>query len=253
VLLVFLFPLVLLVLVALHTPEDPALRGWLAPPSLDSFAALADTGLRTTLGPTAALAISVAVCVVVLATLAAYAMAWFDLPGTGVVTVALLAAAVVPVQAIAAPLQQVLSPVRSWGPMLVLGMVHVGLGLPFAVLVLRNAFSGVSPDRVRTVRLRSNKIGVLLRVIVPASWRALVAVGALEFVLVWNDLVVAFLFGGPGFSPVGLTLFGQSREFVTGAGVLAAGSVVSALLPLLVVLTAQRSIIAGLVPGSGRR
>ena len=119
--------------------------------------------------------------------------------------------------------------------------------------MLRNAFSSVPVDRVRAARLRSTDIVVLLRVIVPGAWRALVAVAALEFVLVWNDFVVAFLFGGPGFSPVGMVLFGQSRQFVTNAGVLAAGAVVASLLPLLVVLGAQRSIITGLVSGAGRR
>jgi alpha-glucoside transport system permease protein len=252
-LLVFVFPLVLLLMTALHRPDDPAVRGWLAPLSVGSLAQLPGTELLASLLPTAALAAGVAVCVVVLGALAAYAMSWFDLPGTAVLAVALLAAAVVPVQAIAAPLHQVLSPMRPYGTMLPLGVVHVGLGLPLAVLVLRNAFSSVPVDRVRAARLRSTDIVVLLRVIVPGAWRALVAVAALEFVLVWNDFVVAFLFGGPGFSPVGMVLFGQSRQFVTNAGVLAAGAVVASLLPLLVVLGAQRSIITGLVSGAGRR
>jgi len=252
-LLIFTFPLLLLLGTALHRPTDPAARGWLAPPSLGSFAALADTELLRATLPTAAVATSVSVCVVVLAALAAYAISWFDLPAAPAMTVALLAAAVVPVQAIAEPLHGVLSPVRTYGTTLALGMVHIGLGLPFAVLVLRNAFSDVSADRVRAARLRSNEIGVLVRTIVPATWRALVAVGVLEFVLVWNDVVVAFLFGGPGFSPVGLALFGQSRQFVTNAGTLAAGAVVISVLPLLVVLGAQRSIVTGLVLGAGRK
>ncbi|HET8680978.1 MAG TPA: ABC transporter permease subunit, partial [Micromonosporaceae bacterium] len=150
-------------------------------------------------------------------------------------------------------LYDVVSPLHGYGTAVLLGVVHVGFGLPFVVLVLRNAFGAVPADRVRRARLRLSEFGVLVRVVAPAARRALVAVAAIEFVLVWNDVVVALLFGGPGFSSVGLGLFGQSRQFVTNANVVAAGAVVISVIPLLVVLGLQRSIVTGLVPGAERR
>src|SRR5262245_18452622 len=99
--------------------------------------------------------------------------------------------------------------------------VHIGGGLPFAVLVLRNAFAAAPAARLRLARLHMRgETEVLRRVVAPAAWPAIVAVAALDYSLVWNDLVVGFLFGGPGFTPVGMTLFGQSRQFVTGAAML---------------------------------
>lgn len=250
---VFAFPFLLLCLTALHRPADAAVRGWWAPLSRASFGELADAQVWAALAPTGVMALLVSAAVVVLGALAAYALAWFDLPGDAAMTAGLLGAAVVPVQVIAGLLHDVISPLQGYGTALTLGVVHVGFGLPFAVLVLRNAFGGVPADRVRRARLRLSEIGVLVRVVAPAGWRALVAVGAIEFVLVWNDVVVALLFGGPGFSPVGLVLFGQSRQFVTNANVLAASAVVISAIPLLVVLGLQRSIVTGLVGGAQRR
>lgn len=251
---VWIFPIVLLVLVSLHEPVDPVIRGWLAPLSLDSYRELFSTEFPHALAPTATVAVFVTIAVVVLAALAAHSLAWLNPYGAGAATVVLLAAAIVPIQAIAKPLHGLLSPLGLQGTVLALVVVHIGRGLPFAVLVLRNAFAAVPADRLRLARLQmGGEAEVFLRVVVPAAWPAIVAVAALDFVLVWNDLAVGFLFGGPGFTPVGLTLLGQSRQFATTAGLLAAGSVIATLPPLLVVLLARRHLAAGLVTGVASR
>jgi len=247
-------PVVLLLLISLHAPIDPATRGWIAPLSWASYAGLAETELAESLLMTAALGIVVTAAVIAIASLAAHSLAWLHPYGEGAATAVLLVAAIVPIQAVAKPLHQLLSPAGLQGTVLALAIVHIGRGLPFAVLVLRNAFAAVPPDRIRQARLGGgNELSVLGRVVLPAARPALVAVAALEFIFVWNDLVVGLLFGGPGITPVGMVLFGQSRQFVTSAGTLAAACVVASIPPVAVVLSARRSIIAGLISGSVRR
>lgn len=243
-------PVVLLVLTSLHAPIDPATRGWLAPLSLASYREMLDTALVPALLPTATLAFVVTTAVIVIATFAAHSLAWLNPYGTRAATVVLLVAAIVPIQIIAKPLQQALAPVDLRGTFFLLAAVHVGRGIPFAVLVLRNAFAASPADRIRRARMRHpSEVNVLMRAVVPAAWPALIGVAALEFILVWNDLVVGFLFGGPGFTPVGMVLLGQTRQFVPNVGVLSAGAVVASVLPLMVVLLARRTIVSGLVSG----
>jgi alpha-glucoside transport system permease protein len=81
---------------------------------------------------------------------------------------------------------------------------------------------------------------------------AVVAVSVLEFVQVWNDLVVGLLFSGPDAAPLALFLYGQTRQFVANSGTLAAGSVISSILPVLLVILARRQLVAGLVSGGIR-
>lgn len=248
-------PVALLVLTSFHAPVDQALRGFRAPLSTSTYAGMfRDTELSRALLPTAAMALVVTVVVVVVAVLTAYTWAWLNLPGSRLVIVVFLVAAVVPIQAIARPLHTILVTLGLQNTVLVLVLVHIGRGIPFAVLVLRNSFAAVPADQLRQARLRtSSELKVLGRVVLPAARPAIIAVAAIEFILVWNDMVVGLLFGGPGFNPVGMVLFGQGRQFVTSASVVAAGSVIVSVLPLLVVLAARRWIVTGLVSGVVQR
>ena len=80
----------------------------------------------------------------------------------------------------------------------------------------------------------------------------LVAVVVLEFVLVWNDFIVGFLISGPGTSPLTLLLWGEARQFGTSAGTVAASAVVSALIPVVLLLATWRKVVVGLTGGIAR-
>jgi alpha-glucoside transport system permease protein len=238
---------------SLHSPRDAAARGWWAAPlRLTSYAALfTDRELVRSVGFTAVLAVAVTSAVVLLALPAAYALARLRPPGTPAAGVLLLAASAVPVQVVAGPVNEVLGLLRLAGTGVGLGLVHVALGVPFAVLVLRNALADVPVDRAREARLAGRREwGVLWR-IAPAATPAIVAVAVLEFVQVWNDFVVGLLFGG-GATPLGLLLFGETRQFVTNGGTLAAFGVLASVPPLVLIILARRQVIAGLVSGAVR-
>jgi alpha-glucoside transport system permease protein len=59
------------------------------------------------------------------------------------------------------------------------------------------------------------------------------------------------LFGGAG-TPLGLLFFGQTRQFVSNDGSLAALAVLASVPPLLAIMLARRQVIIGLVSGAVR-
>jgi alpha-glucoside transport system permease protein len=248
------FPVFVLVATALHKPRDAATVGWwAAAPGLDSFRdAFSGGPLADSLLFTLGLAVVVTVVVLVVALLAAYPMAWLGGPVASGIGVLLLGAAVVPVQVIAGPVNEVLAAVRLPGTALGLGLVHVALGLPFAVLVLRNALADVPAADVRRIRLTGRREWQVVWGMTRAIRPAVIAVAVLEFVQVWNDLVVGLLFAGPGGTPLGLYVYGQAREFVANGGDLAASSVIASAVPVLLVMLARRYVVAGLVSGALR-
>lgn len=247
-------PLGVLLATSLHHPVDAAARAWWSSaPSLDSYRQLASgPELWRTLGFTLVLATVVTAAVLGIALLAAYPLAWLTGPPAQATGLLLMAASVVPVQVIAGPVNEVLGVVLSSGTARGLGLVHVALGIPFAVLVLRNAFADLPAEQVRAGRLGGRHWWSTLRLLARHNRPAVVAVAVLEFVQVWNDLVVGLLFSGPGAAPLGLFLAGQTRGFVVNSGVLAAGSVVASILPVLLVVLARRQLVAGLVAGGVR-
>ncbi len=152
------------------------------------------------------------------ALLAAYPLAWLTGPAAQVTGLVLMAAVVVPVQVIAGPLNEVLGLALSSGTARGVALVHIALGVPFAVLVLRNAFADLPADQVRGARIGGRHWWGTLRRLARHNRTALVAVAVLEFVQVWNDLVVGLLFSGPDAAPLGLFLAAQTRGFVAGSG-----------------------------------
>lgn len=254
--LVWAFPLTLLAVTSLHSPTDAATEGWTALPSVESYRQLlTGTPMAGALVRTLALSLLVTVVVAVVSTLAAHALTWLrPTVGLGLLAAPLIAAAVVPVQVVAAPVDEALGLIGLSGTAMALVVVHIALGVPLSVLVLRQAFLTVPADAVRRARLHAGtEIEVLRGTVAPAARPALIAVLALQFVQVWNDLAVALLLGNPAVGPIGPVLLAEARQFTTSAGVLAAGAVVASVVPLLVVVLARRHIIDGLVSGVVRR
>ncbi|MFI7576039.1 ABC transporter permease subunit [Micromonospora sp. NPDC049497] len=250
----WLIPLGVLVATSLHAPVAAATRGWWsAPPSLASYRDLVTgTELWRTLGVTTVLTVVVTAAVLAVALLAAYPLAWLTGPAAQATGLFLMAACVVPVQVIAGPVNEMLGVVLSSGTTRGLALVHIALGVPFAVLVLRNAFADLPAEQVRAARVGGRHWWGTLRLLARHNRPAVIAVAVLEFVQVWNDLVVGLLFSGPGAAPLGLFLAGQTRGFVANSGGLAAASVIASVLPVVLVVLARRHLVAGLVAGGVR-
>jgi alpha-glucoside transport system permease protein len=252
------FPLVNLVATAFRTPQDAAVAGWWMSgrdgASLASFAEAAGNGLATALPATAVLAMSATALVLVVAAPAAYLLAWGDLPRWLVraAVVVLTLFAVVPVQAYAAPLGGVVARLGLAGARTPLILVHGALGVPFAVLLLRAAFAGAPPSLVAEARLGEVGRRAVFEQVLRRARPALVAVAVLEFVQVWNDLAAGLLISGPGATPLTLVLWGQARQFATSAGPVAAGAVLSAVVPVAVLLAAWPTVVRGLTGGARR-
>ncbi|SDZ16890.1 alpha-glucoside transport system permease protein [Micromonospora pattaloongensis] len=250
----WLVPLGVLAATSLHAPGDAAARGWWeARPRLNSYAeVLGNVELLRSFGFTLLLAAAVTVAVLIVAVLAAYPLAGVAGPPAQVTGVLLMFAAIVPIQVIAGPVNEVLGVALSAGTTRGLALVHIALGVPFAVLVLRNSFADLSPEQVRRPRVDGRRWWGRARRLARPNVPALIAVAVLEFVQVWNDLVVGLLFSGSDAAPLGLFLYGQARQFVANSGALAAASVLASILPVLLVVLARRHVIAGLVSGGLR-
>jgi len=242
--LMWTMPLVVLVGTAFHTPAAAGTGGWWRLDGLGfaSFAAVADTWLWPALMRSMSIAVPATVLVVACAVPAAYMLTW-RLPSrvADALTVLLGVLAVAPVQMYAGPLSNLFA-----GSPALISLVHAAAGLPFATLVLRAAFAAAP------------RAGTEARPSLDAVWRrgryrpALVAVTVLEFVLVWNDFIVSFLIGGPADSPLALLLWGEARQFATSSGPVAAGAVVSALIPVVILLATWRTVVTGLTGGMVR-
>ncbi|MBH0774805.1 carbohydrate ABC transporter permease [Nocardia bovistercoris] len=172
---------------------------------------------------------------------------------TRVAVVCLVVLAVLPVQTYLGPIVRVVEKWGLSGTQAPLILVHTAAGLPIAILVLRAALLAPPGSPAATELHGPAGHAATVRRVISAAWPALGAVAVLELVQVWNDFCVGLLVGGAGGSPWSLLLWGQARQFEENASRLAAGSLVSAVIPVvLVLLTWRRWLVPGLTGGALR-
>ncbi|MEU3650061.1 carbohydrate ABC transporter permease [Lentzea sp. NPDC034063] len=191
------------------------------------------------------------VLVVVLAALAAYGLSWIEFPGRIWLTVVVVALLVMPVQVALIPVAKLFGALDLFGTITGVVAFHVAFGLPFAIFLLRNFFSGIPKDLVEAARMDGATEWVIFRkVVLPVAKPALASLAIFQFLWVWNDLLVALIFADQDSAPITVALRGQLRQFGTNIDLLASGAFLSMVVPLGVFLIFQRYFVQGVLAGS---
>ena len=98
----------------------------------------------------------------------------------------------------------------------------------------------------------ANHFQIFKKIILPLSIPAFASIGILQFLWVWNDLLVALVFLDK--TPSEIVLTSKLREMLGSYGdnweILTASAFVSMLIPLAVFLSLQKYFIRGLIAGS---
>ena len=195
---------------------------------------------------------AVVVCgVVVIATPCGYALAKLRFRGSGVVLALAVACMMIPTESILIP--EYINFVRLgmvgtlWGTV----AVYVGMGIPFGVFLTANYFRQI-PDSLIEASLvdGAGNVQAFLRVMLPLARPALAIVAVMQFLGVWNDLLTALLFMPQQMQTIGVGLASLPGTHVANTNAMVAGSVLSAIPPVLVYLIFQRHLIGGLTMGA---
>jgi multiple sugar transport system permease protein/raffinose/stachyose/melibiose transport system permease protein len=133
-------------------------------------------------------------------------------------------------------------------------LVYAALGTPFSTFLFTTYFRGV-PDELIEAGIVDGLgyVGVLGRLIIPVAVPAIATVTVLQFIQIWDDLLVGLLFiQNTNERPitVGLAVLAAGRT--TSIPELMAGSLVSALPAMIVYLGFQRYLVKGLTMGIDR-
>jgi alpha-glucoside transport system permease protein len=191
---------------------------------------------------------------IMFAAFAAYAFTFMSFPGKDVIFILIVALLVVPIQAAFVPLLTLLGPggLDINGTYLAVWMLHTGFGMPLAIYTIRNYMSTLPKTIIESAKIDgATHFQTFWRLIVPMSVPVLAAFAILQFVWVWNDLLIALLFLGAGEnSTVIVSLAGLLGTQGQGAELLTAGAFISMLLPLVVFFALQRYFVRGLTAGA---
>lgn len=228
-------------------------------------AALSTAGFGNAFLNSLAVTIPSTVMPITIAAFAAYAFSWMDFRGRYIMFVGVVGLMVVPLQMALIPILRlytggaqiggvtVFPNLQLGGTFLGIWLAHTGFGLPLATYLLRNYIGSLPSSVIESARIDgADHFTIFWRLIVPLSVPALAAFTIFQFLWVWNDLLVAYVFLGGSHENRVLTV--ALAELVGSRGdnwqLLTSAAFVSMALPLLVFFSLQRYFVRGLTAGS---
>jgi alpha-glucoside transport system permease protein len=187
-----------------------------------------------------------------IAAAAAYAFSWIAFPFRDTIFLLIVALMVVPVQMALVPL---LTLFRDLGIANWFGgiwLAHTAFGLPLGIFLLRNFFITLPRDLIEAARVDgASNLRIFLRVVLPLSVPALASFGIFQFLWVWNDLLMAFIFIQNGeLLPMTVRINQMQTTYGVEWHLLSAGSFLLMIVPLAVFFALQRYFVQGLLAGS---
>ena len=212
-----------------------------------------------------AVAIPATIMPITMAAFAAYAFSWMQFRGRYVLFVLVVGLMVVPLQMALIPILRLyvdgaaIGGVRVFpdmnlnGTFLGVWLAHTGFGLPLATYLLRNYIGALPSSIIESAKMDgADHFTIFWRLIVPLSVPALAAFGIFQFLWVWNDLLVAYVFLGGTRDNRVVTIAlanlvgsrGQDWHLLTSA------AFITMSLPLAVFFSLQRYFVRGLTAGS---
>lgn len=259
--LVALFPFYWILCTSLSTNADIA-RGTeatgLFPSHLSLNAYSQDFSQQHFLTPlvnSAIVALAATAITVVVATMAGYALARLPIRGSGAILGFILLAGFFPVLAMVGPLFLLFRDFGFLDSIYPLILAYLVYTLPIATWLLRNFFAQI-PRELEEAALvdGATRLQALRKVVVPVALPGVFTAAILAFILAWNDFTfaVSFLETPSNFTaPLAIVNLGQSQFQVFYNRIDAAVVIITIPIALLVLL-AQRRIVAGLTAGSFR-
>ena len=188
----------------------------------------------------------------------AYALSWMRFFGRDTLLALIIASLVVPLQMSLIPLLSIYNDIGAlfnvssksypgvW-------MAHTGFGLASTTFLLRNFIKSLPHEMIEAARVDgANHYDIFIKIILPLSIPAFASIFILQFLWVWNDLLVGLVFLDQ--VPSEIIITAKLRELLGSRGenweILTTGAFVSMIVPLLIFFLLQRYFIRGLVAGS---
>tara|TARA_Y100000590_G_scaffold419529_1_gene521338 strand:- start:489 stop:1628 length:1140 start_codon:yes stop_codon:yes gene_type:complete len=188
----------------------------------------------------------------------AYALSWMSFFGRDTLLAIIIASLVVPLQMSLIPLLTIYNDIGAlfnvssksypgvW-------MAHTGFGLASTTFLLRNFIKSLPHEMIEAARVDgASHYDIFIKIIIPLSIPAFASIFILQFLWVWNDLLVGLVFLDQ--VPSEIIITAKLRELLGSRGenweILTTGAFVSMTIPLIIFFSLQKYFIRGLVAGS---
>jgi ABC-type glycerol-3-phosphate transport system permease component len=202
----------------------------------------------------ALITVSAIALILVVSTTAGYALGTLRYRMSGLVFLVIASAMMVPMQSMIVPEYVNLARLGFINHYYGAILVYAALGAPFSTFLMTTYFRRLPEDVIEASLIDGLGYGkIFFRIMVPLALPAIVTVTVLQFIQIWDDLLVGLLFlQTPELRPITVGLATVPAQHLLNVPVLMAGSLISAAPAVLVYLVFQRYLISGLTMGMSR-
>ncbi|MEK6721882.1 MAG: carbohydrate ABC transporter permease [Chloroflexota bacterium] len=220
--------------------------------SLDSWVQLSDVlPLAQQLFNSTLVTVSAVAIILVVSTMGGFAFAKLRYPGRSIVLLAIVGGMMVPLQSIIIPEFVNIANVGLINQFQGAILVYAALGTPFATFLMTTYFRGIPSELIEASIIDgASYLSVFVKVMIPLATPALVTVAVLQFIQIWDDLLIGLLFlQTPEVRTITVGLATLQSSRIINVPVLMAGSLASAMPAVIVYVIFQRYLVAGLTMG----
>jgi alpha-glucoside transport system permease protein len=189
---------------------------------------------------------------ILIAAFAAYAFTFMEFWGRDFLFLGIVALLVVPNYVAFVPMLKIYGNLGWNGTFPAVWLAHIGFGMSLAIYILRNYMATLPKTVIESAKIDgASHFQTFFRLILPMSVPALASFAIFQFLWVWNDLLVALVFIGPGRNePVTVALAGLRTSVGQGWELTTAGGFIVIILPVVVFLAMQRFFVRGMTAGA---
>jgi ABC-type glycerol-3-phosphate transport system permease component len=190
--------------------------------------------------------------ILLVSSLAGYALARIDFRGKGVFTALILAVMIIPAPAMFLAQYKVLLALDLANTRQGYILILITTGIPISTLIMRSFFASQPADLEEAAALDgASALGVFFRIMLPLAKPGLAAVAVIQAFAVWNEYLMALvIFNDNSLMPVqrGLTSFVSAET--PQPQILLAATLISIVPVIVFYLFAQRQIVDGISAGA---
>jgi alpha-glucoside transport system permease protein len=210
-------------------------------------------------GLTASFAITLPAMVlpIIIAAFTAYSFTYFQFKGKEFLFGIMIAFMIVPIQAALIPSINLLVWIGDHTGLKIIGnypagwIAHTAFAIPFATYMMRNYMASLPVELIEAAKIDgASHYRIFWRIVAPMSIPLLASYAIFQFMWVWNDYLIAYLYVGPDHPVLTYKLLNLLGVYNDGWQNVVAGSFITLFFPFLVFVTLQRFMIRGMTAGA---
>lgn len=225
--------------------------------STEAYENALQSGMLDALVNTFAVTIPATILPLMIAANAAYAFTFLNFKGKEIYFSVMVGLMVVPLQAALIPVLRGMVWVQKELDIQLTGtyasawIVHSAFAMPLAIYIIRNYMLTLPTSLIEAARIDgASYYKIFWSLVLPLSMPAIASFAIFQFLWVWNDYLIAFIFVGQGSPVLTYELLKLLGQYGQGWQDVAAGAFISLVVPLAVFIGLQRYFVRGLTAGS---